>query len=90
MNPRILRVTASVILRIHIGIVRSKRDQPAGGGGDQDAPDKVSIGLLLDTLKEECWQRNRDRFVAAADGVCSLKRCRWRGLQAAQTGRPRI
>jgi D-xylose transport system substrate-binding protein len=67
MNPRILLVTASLILSVLIGVVISRRDQPAGGGANSGAPRKVRIGLSLDTLKEERWQRDRDRFVAAAE-----------------------
>lgn len=36
----------------------------AGGGGG--GSDKLLIGLSMDTLKEERWQRDRDMFVAKA------------------------
>src|ERR671920_279198 len=38
--------------------------QPAGGGAGKSGP--VRIGLSMDTLKEERWQRDRDLFVARA------------------------
>jgi len=65
MNPRLLLVTASLILSVLIGLVLSQRGNPAGS--TSPAPSgKVRIGLSLDTLKEERWQRDRDRFVAMA------------------------
>jgi len=39
--------------------------KPADAGG----PKKVTIGLSLDTLKEERWQRDRDLFVARAEAL---------------------
>jgi D-xylose transport system substrate-binding protein len=50
-----------------------------GGGGDASrhrGPDKVRIGLLLDSLVEERWQRDRDLFVERAkelDGEVLVK-----------------
>ena len=50
-----------------------------GGGGDaarHRGPDKVRIGLLLDSLVEERWQRDRDLFVERAkelDGEVLVK-----------------
>jgi D-xylose transport system substrate-binding protein len=50
-----------------------------GGGGDATrhrGPDKVRIGLLLDSLVEERWQRDRDLFVERAkqlDGEVLVK-----------------
>ena len=60
MNPRILLVTASLILSVLIGLALSR-------GGAEKRSDKVRIGLSLDTLKEERWQRDRDRFVQKAE-----------------------
>jgi D-xylose transport system substrate-binding protein len=40
----------------------SGRGGTAGSGGEQ-----IVIGLSLDTLREERWQRDRDRFVARAE-----------------------
>ena len=67
MNPRILLVSASLVLSVLIGLVLSRRNLPTGGdGATSGAPQKIRIGLSLDTLKEERWQRDRDRFVAEA------------------------
>jgi D-xylose transport system substrate-binding protein len=44
--------------------------KPDSGGGATPAPapgGKIKIGLSLDTLKEERWQRDRDLFVKAAE-----------------------
>ena len=60
MNPRILLVTASLVLSVLIGLALSR-------GGAEKRSDKVRIGLSLDTLKEERWQRDRDRFVQKAE-----------------------
>ena len=65
MNARILLVTGSLVLSVLIGSVIARRsggDAPARTGSS-----KPRIGLSLDTLKEERWQRDRDRFVAAAE-----------------------
>src|SRR5215210_5772969 len=40
--------------------------QQAGGGGGARKTGAVRIGLSMDTLKEERWQRDRDLFVARA------------------------
>ena len=48
----------------------SQKSDTGGGGGGTPAPaaDKqIVIGLSLDTLKEERWQRDRDLFVKAAE-----------------------
>ncbi len=68
MNPRLLLVTASLILSVLIGVVLSRRGPTASGPGTTPggAAGKIRIGLSLDTLKEERWQRDRDRFVAKA------------------------
>jgi D-xylose transport system substrate-binding protein len=45
--------------------------QSCGGGGQSSKPPKAAgplkIGLLLDQLREERWQRDRDLFVARAE-----------------------
>lgn len=64
MNPRILLVTTSLVLSVLIGTVIARRGGGAGEGGERRVP---VIGLSLDTLKEERWLRDRDRFVAAAE-----------------------
>ena len=65
MNPRILLVTGSLILSVLIGLVLARRDR-TGTPADARASGRVRIGLSLDTLKEERWQRDRDRFVEEA------------------------
>lgn len=67
MNPRILLVTGSLILSVLIGLVLSRNGRDGAGPGDGSGPaGRIRIGLSLDTLKEERWQRDRDRFVAEA------------------------
>lgn len=66
MNPRILLVTASLILSVLIGVVLAKRGSDGDVPGRTTASGKPRIGLSLDTLKEERWQRDRDRFVSKA------------------------
>ncbi len=66
MNPRILLVTTSLVLSVLIGTVIARRGGPAADGAAAGRRQPV-IGLSLDTLKEERWQRDRDRFVAAAE-----------------------
>ncbi len=68
MNPRILLVLASLALSVLLGTVLARRPadpttttrRPGGNGSP------IRIGLSLDTLKEERWQRDRDRFTATA------------------------
>jgi D-xylose transport system substrate-binding protein len=46
----------------------TKKDEAAPGGTPAaGAEKKILIGLSLDTLKEERWQRDRDLFVKAAE-----------------------
>lgn len=65
MNSRILLVTASLFLSVLIGLVLSRRSHPSEGSAPARS-EKIRIGLSLDTLKEERWQRDRDRFVEEA------------------------
>jgi D-xylose transport system substrate-binding protein len=62
MTSRSLLVTVSCALSILLGVLLSKPGQ--GPARSKDAP--VRIGLSLDTLKEERWQRDRDTFTAKA------------------------
>ncbi|MBN9692610.1 MAG: substrate-binding domain-containing protein [Verrucomicrobia bacterium] len=66
MNLRVLLVTASLIFSVLIGLVLSRRGESTGPARSGAPTGKVRIGLSLDTLKEERWQRDRDRFVAKA------------------------
>ena len=61
MNPRILLVLISCILSVLTGLVLSR-----GGAGGAAARTRPLIGLSMDTLKEERWQKDRDLFVAEA------------------------
>ncbi len=65
MKLRIAFTVISCALSIILGLVLSK-------GGWEGAPEskaKLRIGLSLDTLKEERWQRDRDTFVAKAQAL---------------------
>lgn len=62
MTSRSLLVTVSCALSVLLGVLLSKPSQ--GPARSKDAP--VRIGLSLDTLKEERWQRDRDTFTAKA------------------------
>ncbi len=65
MKSRIVLVVASCVLSVLLGLAVSK-----GGAGGERVRGKQGvaprIGLSLDTLKEERWQRDRDTFVARA------------------------
>jgi len=67
MNPRIVLVTASLVLSVLIGAVIARRGGAAAGSAGRPERNQPLIGLSLDTLKEERWQKDRDRFVAAAE-----------------------
>ncbi len=66
MNPRLLLVVASLVLSVLIGTVLARRG-PGGGAVPGRAAGPPLVGLSLDTLKEERWQKDRDRFVAAVE-----------------------
>lgn len=51
----------SLVLSILIGLVIARGGATAGGPAAKGG--KVVIGLSLDTLKEERWQRDRDLFI---------------------------
>lgn len=65
MKSRIVLVVASCVLSVLLGLAVSKSGTGAERGRARQggAP---RIGLSLDTLKEERWQRDRDTFVARA------------------------
>jgi len=50
-----------------IGALVARRGPATGGHAGRPAHARPLIGLSLDTLKEERWQKDRDRFVAAAE-----------------------
>ncbi|MBE7497720.1 MAG: substrate-binding domain-containing protein [Verrucomicrobiaceae bacterium] len=61
MNPRILLVIVSCVLSVLTGLVLSR-----GGAVADAARARPLIGLSMDTLKEERWQKDRDLFVQKA------------------------
>jgi D-xylose transport system substrate-binding protein len=68
---RVLLVAASLVLSVVIGLLLSRQGRGAPGGerAGGRASGRVSIGLSLDTLKEERWQRDRAAFVARASAL---------------------
>src|SRR6185503_10281813 len=66
MTPRNILVVLSLALSLAIGFSLTRKQGERGS----DAPGRTSarprLGLSLDTLKEERWQRDRDRFVQRA------------------------
>lgn len=67
MNPRIALVILSLLLSVALGLALGRRGGPGAGRGDPGRP--PLLGLSLDTLKEERWVRDRDRFVARAKAL---------------------
>lgn len=63
MKLRISLVLLSCLLSVTLGLVLSRKTGSAG----PKVQGKPRIGLSLDTLKEERWQRDRDTFVAIAE-----------------------
>ncbi|MFO0578498.1 MAG: substrate-binding domain-containing protein [Polyangia bacterium] len=68
---RVLLVAATLVLSVVIGLLLSRQGRGAPGGerAGGRATGRVSIGLSLDTLKEERWQRDRAAFVARANAL---------------------
>jgi D-xylose transport system substrate-binding protein len=65
---RAIRIYAAFLLVIALtisGCVSAPKDQGTGGGPSK-ATGTVRIGFLMDTLKEERWQRDKDLFEAYA------------------------
>jgi D-xylose transport system substrate-binding protein len=50
-----------------LSLLACSKEPSEGPGGKAPAEKKIVIGLSLDTLKEERWQRDRDLFVKAAE-----------------------
>ena len=62
MNARTILMTISLLLSILIGLAVARQNNAlSNGSGKTDTA--IVIGLSLDTLKEERWQGDRDRFV---------------------------
>ncbi len=66
MSPRNVLVVVSLVLSVVIGFVLSRQGAPAATSVGGAKAGKPKIGLSLDTLKEERWKRDKDRFVAKA------------------------
>ena len=62
MNPRIALVVVSCALSVLLGLMLGRTGSPTGQSQNQ----RPRIGLSLDTLKEERWLGDRDRFVQRA------------------------
>src|SRR5580765_4874353 len=65
-----MRLSATAVVAVFLAAVGCSSKSEKGGasgsaatGGDK----KITIGLSLDTLKEERWQRDRDMIVARAE-----------------------
>ena len=73
MRFRIFLVVASCLLSLITGYILSRGVAP---NETKNARAKPLIGLSLDTLKEERWQRDRDLFVARATNSVSTLKCK--------------
>src|SRR5262245_21661757 len=66
VRPTALAVVA-LLAALMLGAVACTSGPPKDGGAGSRAPGgKVRIGFLMDTLKEERWQRDREMFEARA------------------------
>lgn len=63
MKLRLALVVLSCLLSIVTGLVLARSGQVTGSKSERQHP---VIGLSLDTLKEERWQRDRDNFIKKA------------------------
>ena len=61
-----LRLLAGTITAVIVAFTLSCAKGPAENTGDSAGSRRIRIGLSLDTLKEERWQRDRDLFVQYA------------------------
>lgn len=66
MKLRVALVVLSCLLSVATGLLLS-RGKPGGAAGRGPGAARPLIGLSLDTLKEERWQRDRDTFVRRAN-----------------------
>jgi D-xylose transport system substrate-binding protein len=60
-------LAALVATTLLTSLACSKKDEGGSGTPAAGSEKKILIGLSLDTLKEERWQRDRDLFVKAAE-----------------------
>jgi D-xylose transport system substrate-binding protein len=66
MTLRTILMVISLFLSVLIGLAVSQRGNQRDSQSDNTDERPLTIGLSLDTLKEERWQGDRDRFVAKA------------------------
>ena len=66
MSLRNILLLISLLLSVVIGLAVA-RGSGGGAPGASASGKTLTIGLSLDTLKEERWQGDRDRFVAKAE-----------------------
>jgi D-xylose transport system substrate-binding protein len=65
--PRMTKAAVALILcALSFACVQQPQEQAGAGGARPAKTGPVRIGLSMDTLKEERWQRDRDLFVARA------------------------
>ena len=65
MSVKSLLVVVSLVLSVTIGVaIRMTGGSTVAGGSGGTHREHPLIGLSLDTLKEEHWQKDRDQFVA--------------------------
>jgi D-xylose transport system substrate-binding protein len=62
----VVLIVAVIFVSLGAACVRSPQE---GGANGKPKSGKLRIGLSMDTLKEERWQRDRDLFVAHAQGL---------------------
>ncbi|HEV2915135.1 MAG TPA: D-xylose ABC transporter substrate-binding protein [Pyrinomonadaceae bacterium] len=64
-----LLLAASLLLLLLVLLAGCVNAPDQGGGGGANRSGKIRIGLSMDTLKEERWQRDRELFVKAAEAL---------------------
>jgi len=69
MSLRNILLVISLLLSVLIGLALSGRGGKTANTTGSTSAKKLTIGLSLDTLKEERWQGDRDRFVAKAKAL---------------------
>lgn len=67
MNLRIGLVTVSLILSVLIGLSLSKEGE--GPSGSPEKSEGFVVGLSLDTLQEERWQKDRDTIIRGVESL---------------------
>ncbi len=67
LTAKTIFVVISFVLSVVIGLIIARGKGTTAGGGEGKTGAKITIGLSLDTLKEERWQKDRDIFVKKAN-----------------------